>query len=81
MENYKLIIGSKLNDLNLETSWLNKLDENNLKKIYRIIKYNFNESELIINNFLMLIDSYVKKCDPELYSQFNYDISNFFETM
>lgn len=77
MSDQKQIIESKLNNLNLETSWLNQVDNNNLMKIYRIIKYNFHDSNEIIDNFLMLIGAYVKKCNPKLYLQFNYDISSF----
>lgn len=77
MSDCKQIIESRLNNLNLETSWLDQIDNNNLMKIYRIIKYNFNDSNEIIDNFLMLIGAYVKKCNPKLYLQFNYDISSF----
>ena len=76
MSDYRTIIESKLSNLNLNTSWLKITSANNLKKIYRIIKYNFNECEPIINEFLIIIDKYAEKCE-KVYKYFNHDLNEY----
>lgn len=76
MSDYRTIIESKLSNLNLNTSWLKITSANNLKKIYRIIKYNFNECEPIINEFLILINKYAEKCE-KVYKYFNHDLNEY----
>lgn len=76
MSDYRTIIESKLLNLNLNTSWLKITSANNLKKIYRIIKYNFNECEPIINKFLILINKYAEKCE-KVYKYFNHDLNEY----